>query len=53
MFRRGHLDHLALTAASRRAFDLARERLVERGASNGTIAWRFRAFAGPTLTAWR
>jgi catechol 2,3-dioxygenase-like lactoylglutathione lyase family enzyme len=37
MFRRGHLDHLALTAASRQAFDLVRDRLVERGASDGKV----------------
>lgn len=37
MFRRGHLDHLALTAASHEAFELVRTRLVERGASDGTV----------------
>ena len=37
MFQRGHLDHLALTAASREAFDLVRQRLFERGASDGTV----------------
>ncbi len=37
MFQRGHLDHLALTAASPEAFDEIRDRLVQRGASDGTI----------------
>lgn len=37
MFRRGHLDHLALTADSDAAFDELRERLVARGASDGTV----------------
>lgn len=37
MFARGHLDHLALTAASPEAFELVRARLVARGASTGTV----------------
>jgi catechol 2,3-dioxygenase-like lactoylglutathione lyase family enzyme len=37
MFQRGHLDHLALGAASRAAFDELRERLIERSATDGTI----------------
>ncbi|MCK9878004.1 VOC family protein [Frankia sp. AgPm24] len=37
MFTRGHLDHLALTAASAEAFRAARNRLVECGASDGKI----------------
>jgi catechol 2,3-dioxygenase-like lactoylglutathione lyase family enzyme len=37
MFDRGHLDHLALTAADRAAFTAARERLVARGASDGSV----------------
>jgi len=37
MFDRGHLDHLALTAADGDAFAAARERLVARGASEGAI----------------
>ena len=37
MFRRGHLDHLALTADSHDAFGELRRRLVDRGASDGTI----------------
>ena len=37
MFQRGHLDHLALTASSPQAFDVARERLVARGASTGAV----------------
>jgi catechol 2,3-dioxygenase-like lactoylglutathione lyase family enzyme len=37
MFRRGHLDHIALTAPSAQAFALLRERLLERGATNGSV----------------
>ena len=37
MFRRGHLDHLALSAESHEAFDELRGRLVARGASDGTV----------------
>ncbi|MDT3445095.1 MULTISPECIES: VOC family protein [unclassified Pseudofrankia] len=37
MFDRGHLDHLALTAASPEAFRAARDRLVARGMSDGTV----------------
>ena len=37
MFQRGHLDHLALTAASPEAFEAISDRLVRRGASDGTI----------------
>jgi catechol 2,3-dioxygenase-like lactoylglutathione lyase family enzyme len=37
MFKRGHLDHLGLTAASPQAFTVVRERLLERGASDGRI----------------
>jgi catechol 2,3-dioxygenase-like lactoylglutathione lyase family enzyme len=37
MFDRGHLDHLALTAATPTAFATIRERLVARGASDGAI----------------
>jgi catechol 2,3-dioxygenase-like lactoylglutathione lyase family enzyme len=37
MFERGHLDHLGLTAASRAAFERVRQRLVDRGASTGSI----------------
>ena len=37
MFDRGHLDHLAVTAASATAFETLRARLVERGASDGTV----------------
>ncbi len=37
MFQRGHLDHLALTAASPDAFEAIRERLTERGASDGAV----------------
>jgi hypothetical protein len=37
MFARGRLDHLALWAASHEAFNTIRDRLVARGASDGTI----------------
>jgi catechol 2,3-dioxygenase-like lactoylglutathione lyase family enzyme len=37
MFDRGHLDHIALTARSTEAFDVIRERLLQRGASSGSI----------------
>jgi catechol 2,3-dioxygenase-like lactoylglutathione lyase family enzyme len=37
MFDRGHLDHLALGAGSPEAFETLRGRLVERGATDGTI----------------
>jgi catechol 2,3-dioxygenase-like lactoylglutathione lyase family enzyme len=37
MFDRGHLDHLALTAASTDAFEQLRARLVERGAADGDV----------------
>ena len=37
MFERGHLDHLALTAASAATFEAIRERLVARGATDGTV----------------
>ncbi len=37
MFQRGHLDHLALTAASPEAFRAISDRLAERGASDGAV----------------
>jgi len=37
MFSRGHLDHLALSAASPEAFAIIRERLLAAGASNGEV----------------
>jgi catechol 2,3-dioxygenase-like lactoylglutathione lyase family enzyme len=37
MFERGHLDHVALTAASMDAFETLRDRLVERGACDGRV----------------
>jgi len=37
MFERGHLDHLALGAASPAAFELCRRRLLERGATRGEV----------------
>lgn len=37
MFDRGHLDHVALTAASEEAFETLRRRLVEQGACDGAV----------------
>jgi catechol 2,3-dioxygenase-like lactoylglutathione lyase family enzyme len=37
MFERGHLDHIALAAASPETFDVLRDRLVGRGATDGAI----------------
>ena len=37
MFGRGRLDHLALQAASLESFDSIRDRLIERGASDGFV----------------
>ena len=37
MFDRGHLDHLALTAATPASFDAICERLVRRGATDGAV----------------
>jgi catechol 2,3-dioxygenase-like lactoylglutathione lyase family enzyme len=37
VFDRGHLDHLALTAASSETFEHLRGRLVECGASDGVV----------------
>ncbi|MHB1929196.1 MAG: VOC family protein [Acidimicrobiales bacterium] len=37
MWGRGRIDHIGLAAASREAFDAIRDRLVEAGASDGTV----------------
>lgn len=37
MFRRGHLDHIALTARSSKCFEELRRRLIEAGASDGAV----------------
>ncbi len=37
VFDRGHLDHVALTAASPTAFATMRDRLVARGATDGAV----------------
>ena len=37
MFGRGHLDHLALNVVDTEQFETIRRRLVERGASDGTV----------------
>src|SRR5690606_37233476 len=37
MFARGHLDHVALTARSTESFVELRRRLLEAGATDGTV----------------
>lgn len=37
MFGRGRIDHLGLQAASVEAFDVIRDRLIERGSSDGFV----------------
>ena len=37
MFGRGRIDHIGLQAASLEAFEVIRDRLVERGASDGFV----------------
>ena len=37
MWERGRIDHVGLAAASREAFEVIRERLIESGASDGTV----------------
>lgn len=37
MFGRGHLDHLAINVEDPEAFELLRARLVEAGATDGTV----------------
>lgn len=37
MWGRGRIDHVGLAAASREAFDTIRARLIETGASDGTV----------------
>jgi catechol 2,3-dioxygenase-like lactoylglutathione lyase family enzyme len=37
MFERGHLDHLAVAAASDEAFEVLRRRLMARGACDGSV----------------
>jgi catechol 2,3-dioxygenase-like lactoylglutathione lyase family enzyme len=37
IFDRGHIDHLALSARSREAFDEIRARLMAQGAADGTL----------------
>ncbi|MET0324006.1 MAG: VOC family protein [Ilumatobacteraceae bacterium] len=37
MFGRGHLDHVALTAATPASFEAIRARLVSRGATDGAV----------------
>ncbi|MEH1817180.1 MAG: VOC family protein [Nostoc sp.] len=38
MFRRGHIDHLALNAPTESAFQIIRRKLIDRGVSDGAIA---------------
>lgn len=47
MFHRGHLDHLAVDAPSREAFDELRARLVVRGSTDGAVT-----DLGPKLSFW-
>lgn len=37
MFGRGRIDHLALQASSQAAFDAIRQRLIDRGATDGFV----------------
>jgi catechol 2,3-dioxygenase-like lactoylglutathione lyase family enzyme len=37
MFHRGRLDHIGINAASREAFERLRERLLQLGASDGSV----------------
>jgi len=37
MFGRGRIDHMGLQAASQEAFDLIRDRLIARGATDGFV----------------
>ena len=37
MFGRGRIDHIGLQAGSREAFDVIRQRLIERGATDGFV----------------
>jgi catechol 2,3-dioxygenase-like lactoylglutathione lyase family enzyme len=37
MFRRGHLDHLALNVPTESAFQIIRRKLIDRGVSDGAI----------------
>lgn len=37
MWGRGRIDHVGLAAASREAFETIRDRLIETGASDGTV----------------
>lgn len=37
MFERGHVDHVALTAATADSFATARQRLIDRGAAGGAV----------------
>src|SRR5439155_10750321 len=48
MFRRGRLDHLAIGAAGEAALAVLRDRLVARGASDGSI----RLFGGRVLSLY-
>jgi catechol 2,3-dioxygenase-like lactoylglutathione lyase family enzyme len=47
MLGRGHLDHLALNASTKEAFDEIRSRLCGHGASDGTVY-----DLGPQLAIW-
>jgi catechol 2,3-dioxygenase-like lactoylglutathione lyase family enzyme len=47
MFGRGHLDHLALDVPDREAFNTLRNRLIDRGATDGAVT-----DLGPKLSFW-
>ncbi|BAY09848.1 VOC family protein [Calothrix sp. NIES-2098] len=38
MFRRGHIDHLALNVPTASAFQIIRRKLIDRGVTDGAIA---------------
>jgi catechol 2,3-dioxygenase-like lactoylglutathione lyase family enzyme len=37
MFERGHLDHVAINASDESSFETLRQRLIEKGASDGIV----------------
>ena len=47
MFQRGRIDHLGLRAASEASFDEIRQRLIDRGATDGFVT-----DFGPVLSVW-
>jgi catechol 2,3-dioxygenase-like lactoylglutathione lyase family enzyme len=47
MFQRGRIDHIGLHASSDAAFDEIRQRLIDRGATDGFVT-----DFGPVLSVW-